>query len=87
MKILTGKQKIGKIFTGGERGLDMLLRLQYSGYDVKITDNIDNIESMVSKISSLNGDFYVLSTYTALLQTRKELEKYSDLSDITAEGN
>ena len=81
------KQKVGKVLTSGERGLDMLLRLEYGGYNVKITDNINKIESLIEEISTQNADFYLLSTYTALLYTRKEIEKYTNLSSITAVGN
>jgi lipid II isoglutaminyl synthase (glutamine-hydrolysing) len=81
------KQPIGKIMTSGTRGLDMLLRLEYAGCDVKIDDNYDNIGEMIEVMSRQKKEYYVLCTYTALTATRSILEIYTRLSKITDAGN
>ena len=71
------------IIVGGIRAHDMALRLQYENIDV------DAIEPDISKaldaaLSSGNdlGDVLVFPTYTAMLETRKALEKETSLEGI-----
>jgi lipid II isoglutaminyl synthase (glutamine-hydrolysing) len=81
-------QSIQFIRTGGSRGLDMLLRLKYAGLSsVQKSMNIENTEDLAKSLISHPGLIYVLATYTALLELRKELQKYTKIPDISDKGN
>jgi lipid II isoglutaminyl synthase (glutamine-hydrolysing) len=74
-------------FTGGTRGADMLLRLEYAGLEAKPNQNISNFENLLNKINSTDEDFIVLATYTALMDFRKILAIKSNIKQITEQGN
>jgi lipid II isoglutaminyl synthase (glutamine-hydrolysing) len=74
-------------FTGGTRGADMLLRLEYAGLEAKTNQNLTNYERLLEKINSTGEDFIVLATYTALMDFRKILAIKSNLKQITEKGN
>lgn len=76
-----------KFITGGTRGLDMLLRLEYACADVDLKYNYKSMEDILSKISFAKNQYVVLCTYTALLQFRGFLEKKSKLRKISDVGN
>lgn len=76
-----------KFITGGTRGLDMLLRLEYACADVDLKCNYKSMKDIISKISFAKNQYVVLCTYTALLQFRVLLEKKSKLRKISDVGN
>ncbi|MBC7472482.1 MAG: DUF1727 domain-containing protein [candidate division SR1 bacterium] len=80
-------QKISQIHTSGQRGLDMMLRMEYAGAVVNIDNHYSNIENMIDDFSKHNKVYYILSTYTALLKARSILEQYTTLTKITDSGN
>jgi lipid II isoglutaminyl synthase (glutamine-hydrolysing) len=80
------KLNLGELNTSGTRGLDMLLRLEYAGANVSLNNN-QTIENLIKNITKSTGTTYTLCTYTALLEVRKELGKYTSVSDINSEGN
>lgn len=80
-------QKMSLIKTGGVRGLDMLLRLEYAGAGVKAEDCIGEVKDLVSFLKKQEGEIYVLSTYTATLALRQELSKHTLINDIAKKGN
>lgn len=73
--------------TGGIRGLDMLLRLEYAEADVTVGDYKGSISDCVEYLEKEGQDTVVLATYTAMRQFRKELSRYTDISSETARGN
>jgi lipid II isoglutaminyl synthase (glutamine-hydrolysing) len=80
-------QTLKTIFTGGKRGLDMLLRLEYAGANVTLENNQSNYGDIITKTKAIGGEHYILCTYTALLEFRKELGKLTEIPDISSEGN
>lgn len=80
-------QKIAVIKTGGQRGLDMLLRLEYAGAKVVATDYLEKLTEVVDFLKKQHGKVFVLSTYTATLALRQELSKHTLMSDMTSSGN
>lgn len=80
-------QKVSQIYTSGQRGLDMMLRMEYAGAEVNIANHYNNIENMVDNFSKHDKVYYILSTYTALLKARGILEQYTTLTKITDSGN
>jgi lipid II isoglutaminyl synthase (glutamine-hydrolysing) len=84
---LLPKNKIGKIFTSGSRGLDMLLRLEYDNFNVKLVNNYPTLNQFVNYLVNQNQDFVILTTYTALLELREKLGKITKLPDISDTGN
>lgn len=75
------------VFTGGSRGFDMLLRLEYTGLNVTGNENTSDYNLLYQKIIESNEDFVVLASYTALLEFRKVLSSNLQLNDITERGN
>jgi lipid II isoglutaminyl synthase (glutamine-hydrolysing) len=80
-------QSISEIYTGGQRGLDMMLRMEYAGAKINISNHYSNMEKMVDEFSKHDKVYYILSTYTALLRVRSILEQYTTLTKITDSGN
>lgn len=74
---------VSNLHTMGTRGLDMLLRLEYAGENVSINDN-STISEFVSTTKSSGETWYCLSTYTALLELRKELGLLTSIEDINS---
>lgn len=65
---------IPKVITGGERREDMTLRLKVSGIDPANLTEVSNIKEVISEIKQVPTEHvYILATYTAVLQMRKEL--------------
>lgn len=62
------------IVCSGKRAYDMALRLKYEGLEEKIHVE-ESIEDGVSYLNKANMNSYVISTYTALHQTRAILRK------------
>jgi UDP-N-acetylmuramyl tripeptide synthase len=80
-------QKIGEIYTAGTRGLDMLLRLEYSGLQVENSQNKETFSGLLEQIQDSKKEFLVLCNYTALLELRKLLATKTNLKDINEAGN
>jgi UDP-N-acetylmuramyl tripeptide synthase len=79
-------QKIKGLITSGSRGLDMLLRLQYSGLDVSLNQYEPSYESLYHKFEKMNQNIILLATYTAILDIREELAKNLDIPGISSAG-
>jgi UDP-N-acetylmuramyl tripeptide synthase len=79
-------QKIKELITSGSRGLDMLLRLQYSGLDVSLNQYEPSYESLYHKFEKMNQNIILLATYTAILDIREELAKNLDIPGISSAG-
>ena len=80
------KQELKSLRTAGSRGLDMLLRVEYAGAQVKLEDN-HSIPELITATKDNQSREYVLCTYTALLEFRQELGKYTEVAGIDAVGN
>ena len=80
------KIKLGKVLTGGTRGMDMLLRLEYAGLKVNLENNQDSFDSLLSKMQQ-SSNYTVLCTYTAMTELRELLAKKVPLKSISGEGN
>jgi lipid II isoglutaminyl synthase (glutamine-hydrolysing) len=81
-------QAISSIKTSGTRGLDMLLRLKYAGLkNPQKSMFVESIAHLTKEIVESEKTIYVLSTYTALLEIRKNLGKYTALKGISESGN
>lgn len=79
-------QKIKKLMTSGSRGLDMLLRFQYTNQKVKLTQYQPNYETLYHQFEKLDQDIILLATYTAILEIRAELKKVLDIPEISSRG-
>jgi lipid II isoglutaminyl synthase (glutamine-hydrolysing) len=81
------KLEINSISTGGSRDMDMLLRLEYSGFPVCIEDGKGLIAGIISKIveNSESSPTVVFATYTAMLEFRKRLSEYTYVPSITSD--
>jgi UDP-N-acetylmuramyl tripeptide synthase len=79
------KIKLGKVLTGGKRGMDMLLRLEYAGLKVNLENNQDRLESLLSEILQ-KPTFTVLCTYTAMTELRQLLSTKVTLKKINDES-
>lgn len=65
---------IPKVITGGERREDMTLRLKVAGIELDNLTEASNIKEVISEIKQVPTEHvYILATYTAVLQMRKEL--------------
>jgi lipid II isoglutaminyl synthase (glutamine-hydrolysing) len=81
-------QAISSIKTSGTRGLDMLLRLKYAGLkNPKKSMFVESIPQLTKEIVDSETSIYILSTYTALLDIRKNLGEYTKLAGISESGN
>lgn len=68
------KMEIPKVIAGGDRHKDMALRLKVAGIAPEKIDEVSDLKTVIEKIKTLpTKDVYILSTYTAVLQLRKEL--------------
>ncbi len=84
----TSKQKFLNLKTAGTRGLDMLLRLEYAGFQVKPEDYLGQKgKDIVNLCKTLSGEIIVLCTYTALLELRSSLANLVDLKSLNNTGN
>lgn len=80
------KQAFSSLQTSGKRGLDMLLRLEYAGAVVN-QENYIPTKDLLSSLQKDGRTHYVLCTYTALLEIRKELSKKTSIKNINDESN
>ncbi len=80
-------QPINQIYTGGTRGLDILLRFEYANSVVNSENYIENLDQLLNKIMEAKSEFIVLSTYTALLEFRKLVSTKTTIKNIDSSGN
>jgi lipid II isoglutaminyl synthase (glutamine-hydrolysing) len=88
--VLSSKNK-HTILTGGTRGLDMLLRLEYAGQQVNLKNNYSNLQNLIENILNQNNnstikEYTVLATYTAMTEFREILATKVNLKKINDES-
>jgi UDP-N-acetylmuramyl tripeptide synthase len=84
-KLSAAAERIDGLFVSGIRAEDMALRLKYAGLDTKKIELIKDYGALIEKgLSSMKeGEtFYLLPTYTALLDMRKFLKKKFNLKEF-----
>ncbi|OTN89964.1 Mur ligase [Enterococcus sp. 7E2_DIV0204] len=65
---------ISEVIAGGDRHTDMALRLKVAGIPEDNLKEIPNLEDVITAIKKLPTErVYILATYTAVLQLRKQL--------------
>lgn len=70
------QMNIPKVIAGGERHEDMALRLKVAGIEEEHLTEIKDLEEIIAAIPQLpTENVYILATYTAVLQLRKEFAK------------
>jgi UDP-N-acetylmuramyl tripeptide synthase len=72
------EDKIDELITSGIRGEDMAVRLKYSGLDTKKIRIIKDYHMLIDeglRRTPAGGCFYILPTYTAMLELRKIMER------------
>ncbi len=80
------KQEFDQVNTSGSRGLDMLLRLEYAGAQVTEKNYIP-APDILNKTKDTGQTQYILCTYTALLEVRKNLSKHTAVQDLNDLSN
>jgi UDP-N-acetylmuramyl tripeptide synthase len=81
------KMKLKTVWTGGTRGVDMLVRLQYGGVETSTNNYYSDTEELLEIIEKTGGEIPVLCTYTAMLELRKILQTKVSLPEISNKGN
>ena len=76
---------VDRIITGGLRGPDILLRLEMADWKADINDN-KNMNEIVEEIIDSPDDWVVCATYTAMLDFRAKIGKYTKLKTIDSMG-
>ena len=76
---------VDRIITGGLRGPDILLRLEMADWKADINDN-KNMNEIVEEIIDSPDDWVVCATYTAMLDFRAKIGKYTKLKKIDSMG-
>jgi len=77
--------RIGNLFTSGIRGEDMAVRLKYSGIDTRKIRIIKDYHLLLERgldQTPSGGVFYILPTYTAMLDIRSILRKKYKLKEF-----
>ncbi len=77
--------KIDNLITSGLRGEDMAVRLKYSGLDTRKIRIIKDYQLLIDeglKKTPDQGCFYLLPTYTAMLEIRSILKKKFNLKEF-----
>jgi lipid II isoglutaminyl synthase (glutamine-hydrolysing) len=82
-----GKMNLQNVWTGGSRGVDILVRLQYAGIQTDPNNYFSDTEELLDKIQNAGGEIPILCTYTAMLELRKILQTKVDLPEISQRGN
>ena len=87
-EFLVNQVDINNIFVGGSRADDILLRLEYADFhSISYGNNLGSIATVIDNLQSLESTNIVFATYTAMLEFRKELSRYIEVSSITNVGN
>lgn len=71
----TYKTKVKKLVVSGTRAYDLALRLKYAQIQ-KPNLITENFGQAVKSVIDIGEDFYILPTYTALLEIRRGLNRY-----------
>jgi UDP-N-acetylmuramyl tripeptide synthase len=77
--------KTSYFYTSGTRAEDMSVRLKYSGIDKEKIIQINKYQILIEegiKNTKPNSTFYILPTYTAMLEIRKNLKSQFKLKDF-----
>jgi UDP-N-acetylmuramyl tripeptide synthase len=78
------KSALSDVVTSGTRATDMALRLSYD--DIKVTSIEKNLRTAVKNIvdesKKRNQDAIIYCTYTAMLDIRRQLYKYTDIKRV-----
>lgn len=69
------KDKISALYVSGDRAEDMLVRIKYSGFDTEKTVVEHDYGKLLSAFEAQNEPVFVVPTYTAMLEMRKETIK------------
>lgn len=65
---------VPRVIAGGDRHKDMALRLKVAGIPEETLKEVDSLEKVINEIKLMpTKHVYILATYTAVLQLRKEL--------------
>lgn len=84
LEFLKSDIKVENIYTGGSRSDDILLRLEYADfYSINQGNNLKAIDIVAKNLVSSSSVNLVFATYTAMLDFRKEMSKYTTISKIT----
>lgn len=84
-KLNTNYESINKVLTGGTRAEEIALRLKYAGF---LQDNIEHSYNLSAiyegsiKKAAVTKKLFILPTYTALMELRKELETKIGLTEF-----
>ena len=81
----TVEDRIVNLITSGIRGEDMAVRLKYSGLDTRKIRIIKDFQRLIDeglKAVLAGGCFYILPTYTAMLDIRSILKKKFNLKEF-----
>lgn len=76
------KQKVDNLLSGGTRGLDLLLRLEYVGFKVDSRQYESDLQTLTDFLLESKSDWQICCTYTAMLEIRKILAKHTDLKQL-----
>jgi len=68
------EMEVPRVIAGGDRHKDMALRLKVAGIPEDTLKEVDSLEKVINEIKLMpTKHVYILATYTAVLQLRKEL--------------
>lgn len=84
-QLASASGNINGLITSGIRGEDMAVRLKYSGLDTSLIRIIKDYHMLIDeglKGTSPGGCFYILPTYTAMLEIRGILKKKFNLKEF-----
>lgn len=84
-KLLQIQNKTVNFYTAGTRAEDMAVRLKYAGIDTNKISIIKDYKTLVRTGLSRTPDnhcFYILPTYTAMLEIRKVLKRIYNLKEF-----
>jgi UDP-N-acetylmuramyl tripeptide synthase len=79
------QDKISSFFTSGKRCNDMALRLKYAGVyknKIEVCQSFDKLLELGLSKTAKGQNFYILPTYTALLDIRNKLRKKFNLKEF-----
>ncbi|MDD4189053.1 MAG: MurT ligase domain-containing protein [Eubacteriales bacterium] len=84
-KLKTIQNRIGNIYAGGARAEDMALRIKYADFETPVVSIIKSCDEILDRGILETGPgqcFYILPTYTAMLDIRKLLVSRFKLKDF-----
>lgn len=72
-KLCSLGENLLQVFVGGERALDMAMRLKYAGLPEENLRVIPDFDELIKAMTEAPGTIYVMPTYTAMLRLREKL--------------